>query len=116
MEELIKLEDKFWRADAEFYSRMLTESCLMVFPAPAGVLKRVQIIEAVSIAPRWRAVHFEDVSTVKLEPGLVILIYKARAQRGEDDTLYVTLASSIYVRRQNIWRLAFHQQTPITGE
>jgi hypothetical protein len=107
-EELLRLEGKFWRGDADFHSRDLTENSLMVFPAPAGILTREQVIETVSAAPRWSEVLIEDVSTFVLGSGLIILIDKVRARRGETDPQYVKLASSIYVQSQDTWKLAFH--------
>lgn len=38
------------------------------------------------------------------------MTYGVLAQR--DDTAYSALMSSVYVRRGDGWKLAFHQQTP----
>ena len=41
---------------------------------------------------------------------LAILTYRARAVRGDTER-YQALVSSVYVRRDGAWKLAFHQQT-----
>ena len=42
-----------------------------------------------------------------------LLSYRFRGRRGDDFT-YTALMGSVYVRRDGAWRMAFHQQTPVT--
>jgi hypothetical protein len=84
---LFELEERFWSGGAEHYARYLADAAVMVFPAPAGVLMKDEIVRSVAGQPRWADVALE-------EP-------------------YTARASSAYVHDGRRWRLAFHQQTPL---
>lgn len=101
-------EHGFWMGDAEYYRRNLSEDALMVFPGM--VLDRAASIEAIGAAPRWTTVTFEDQRSVVLSGEVVVLHYRATARREEFP--YQALATSVYVKRDDVWRLAVHQQTP----
>ncbi len=112
--DLIALEEQFWKGDADFYRRGLTAEALMVFPDPAGVLGKEETVASISQAPRWRDVEFTEVRAVTLAADAALLVYRATARRAEEAP-YVTRASSVYVRHEGAWALAFHQQTPAAG-
>ena len=111
--DLIALEEQFWKGDADFYRQRLTAEALMVFPDPVGVLGKEETVASISQAPRWRDVEFTEVRAVMLATDAALLVYRATARRPEHAT-YVTRASSVYVRENGAWKLAFHQQTPGT--
>ena len=111
--DLIALEEQFWKGDADFYRQRLTAEALMVFPDPVGVLGKEETVASISQAPRWRDVEFTEVRAVMLATDAALLVYRATARRAEHAT-YVTRASSVYVRQDGAWKLAFHQQTPAT--
>jgi hypothetical protein len=111
LEVLLKIEERFWKSDAEFYRQSMTDDAVMVFPLPAGVLSREPAIEAVGRGPRWSQVRMDNVKAVRLSNEAVLLTYEAHAERAAGR--YATLASSAYARRDGAWKLAFHQQTPI---
>jgi hypothetical protein len=110
-ERLLKLEEQFWKGDADFYRRCVTDDGLMVFPEPVGVLTKGQTVRAIEESPRWTTVHFEAPRVVELESKSVLLVYKAVAKR-TGGAPYATLASSAYVEVDGEWLLTFHQQTP----
>ena len=110
-DDLLTLEREFWKGDADFYRRHLSDHAVMVFPEPAGVLTRDQVIEAIGSAPRWIEVQFEEARVVDLTSETAILTYKATARREGDITPYVALVSSVYVNGDGRWMLAFHQHT-----
>jgi hypothetical protein len=111
--DLIALEEQFWKGDADLYQQRLTTEALMVFPDPIGVLGKEETVASISQAPRWRDVEFTEVKPVMLATDAALLVYRATARR-PNDALYVTRASSVYVRQDGAWKLAFHQQTPAT--
>src|SRR5918995_2888727 len=104
--DLIALEEQFWKGDADFYRQRLTAEALMVFPDPVGVLGKEETVASISQAPRWRDVEFTEVKAVMLATDAALLVYRATARRAEDAT-YVTRASSVYVRQDGAWTLAF---------
>ncbi len=109
---LIDLERRFWHGDATFYDATLTEDAVMVFPPPTGVLDRAAVIDSLGAADRWRSVDFRDDRLVGLGEDAVQLVYRAEAVRRADGSEYAALVTSTYVREDD-WRLASHQQTPI---
>lgn len=116
-EELLALEERFWKGDSSFYERMLSEGSIMVFPEPVGVLNKDESIRSLEGVPRWTDVTFGDVRATALTEEVALLTYRARARRGPDDPEYTALASSVYVNASPdaLWKLAFHQQTPGAG-
>jgi hypothetical protein len=110
--ELLALEHQFWKGDAEFYRRQLTERAVMVFPEPPGVLTGDKILEAIASAPRWAEVRIDEPRIVDLTQESALVTYKATARREGDGQDYVALVSSVYVNGDGSWKLAFHQQTP----
>jgi len=110
-DDLLTLEREFWKGDAEFYRRRLSDHAVMVFPEPTGVLTRDQVLAAIGAAPRWADVQMDDPRLVALTNETAILTYKATARREGDATPYIALVSSVYVNGDGRWLLAFHQHT-----
>jgi Domain of unknown function (DUF4440) len=110
-DDLLALEREFWTGDADFYRRHLSDHAVMVFPEPAGVLTREQVLEAIASGPRWAEVQMEEPRVVSLTSETAILTYKATARREGDTNPYVALVSSVYVNGDGRWKLAFHQHT-----
>jgi hypothetical protein len=110
--QLLQLEERFWKGDADFYRQHLTDDSLMVFAEPVGILTKDQTIQAVAAGPRWAEVEFREARVVRLTDRVAIVIYKARARQEGGDSVYSPLVSSAYVNRQGSWKLAVHQQTP----
>jgi hypothetical protein len=54
--------------------------------------------------------ELEDVRTFRPAPDTAVVTYGVVAAR--DGQQYSALMSSLYVRREDGWKLAFHQQTP----
>jgi len=111
-QDLLNLERQFWKGDADFYRRNLTDKAVMVFPEPAGVLTREKILETIASSPRWADVRIDDARVVELTRETALVTYKATARREGDRNDYVALVSSVYVNRDGAWTLAFHQHTP----
>jgi hypothetical protein len=111
-DRLIRLEEQFWKGDADFYRRNLTEDSLMVLPEPVGVLTKDGTVESIGAGARWSDVRFEDVRVMTLDEDAAMLTYAAIAWRESGGDPYSALASSAYVRSPDGWKLAFHQQTP----
>jgi hypothetical protein len=112
-DQLLQLEERFWKSDAEFYRERLTADALMVFADPIGVMTKQAIVESISAGPRWHRIEFDDVNHMSLKPDVVLLTYRATAEReGAAEGEYSARVSSVYVECDGSWQLAFHQQTP----
>lgn len=117
-DDLLALEQRGWQAlsgaageeSAErFYDRVLANAVVMLLPGGMRLTDRDQILGSMSGAP-WDAFELEDPQVLELGPDSAVVIYGVVAER--DGSPYSALVSSTYVRRDDGWKLALHQQTP----
>lgn len=112
-DDLFAIEERFWTEGADYYAGHLAPAALIVFPEPTGVLVRDEIASSVEGA-RWSEVSLEEHRLLELDENSALVTYKATALRGNEPP-YVARASSAYVRDPGgEWKLAFHQQTPLS--
>lgn len=115
-DELIALEQHGWQAlsgegeetAAQFYGRVLDDDVVMLLPGSLRLTDRDEILGSMSGAP-WDAFALEDPQALALGPDSAVVIYGVVAERGGSP--YSALVSSTYVRRDDGWKLAVHQQT-----
>lgn len=110
---LFELEEQFWIKGAEYYEQRLARAAIMVFPDPAGVMVKDEVVASLDGKPRWSNVALEEHRLLELTPTTAVITYRATAQRQGEPQPYVARASSAYVHDGRVWRLAFHQQTPL---
>ena len=110
--DLLAIERRFWTGDADFYRHNLDDRCLTAFTEAAGVAGKDEIADSVGAAKRWRDLEIDVRGLVEPTNDVAILTYQADAtrQNGEPSAL----VSSGYVKRNGAWKMAFHQQTPLT--
>jgi hypothetical protein len=117
-QQLLDIERKLWTNDAVFYKHNLIEESLLVFPE-TGVITRSVAVDAIvaenAEGRRWAEVQFDDVRSLQLADEAALLTYKVAARWAHDKSKTSALASSVYVKRNGAWKLAFHQQTPIAA-
>ena len=115
---LIDIERRLWTNDAAFYQDNLTEDCLLVF-AETGVITREIAVDAIrkenEQGRRWAEVNFDEIRELRLTDAVSLLNYRVNARWEHEESSVTLLASSIYVRRDEVWKLALHQQTPVVG-
>ncbi len=110
-----RLEERGWEAlstpgaGPEFYREVLDDEVVMLLPGGLRLADREVIIESMS-GPPWSAHHLEEIHEHRPTPDTALVTYGVVARRG--DVEYSALISSLYVRREQGWRMAFHQQTP----
>jgi hypothetical protein len=116
VDELAVLERDGWDALSTsggaaraFYERVLDESVAMLLPGGAVLDERAEILDAMS-GPPWTRFSLEDMRTLRPTHDTGVVTYGVEAER--DGQRYSALMSSLYVRRDDGWKLAFHQQTP----
>ena len=116
--QLMDIERKLWSNDAVFYRNNLIEESLLVF-SETGVITRDVAVDAIMTenaeGRRWAEVQFDEVRSLRLADDAVLLTYKVTARWEHEESKYSALASSVYIKRDGVWKLAFHQQTPLEG-
>jgi hypothetical protein len=110
---LFELEEQFWLRGADYHERHLADAVVMVFPGPAGVMVKDEIVRSLATQPRWTRVALEEHRVLQLGERAALITYRATAQRTGTDKRYIARASTAYVHDGRRWRLAFHQQTPL---
>jgi hypothetical protein len=115
-DELAALERQGWdalSADGEsaraFYEQVLDDRAVMILPGGMVLDERTRIVESMA-GPPWSRYALDDLRTAHPTPDTGIVTYGVVAARNDDE--YSAHMSTLYVRRENGWKLAFHQQTP----
>jgi hypothetical protein len=113
---LLRLEREGWDAlssgrAGEYYREHLAENALLAFPF--GVMTREEAIDAMESASPWSMFEIHDARVVALTPDSGVLAYRAVAQRS-GEAPYFAIVSSTFVRVGGAWKLAFHQQSPVS--
>jgi hypothetical protein len=115
MDELLTLETAGWDAlctpaGAAFYEKVLADDGAMLFPM--GLFDRAASLEAIRGASPWASYRLESIEVLRPAPHVGIVLYRAVAQR-EDEQPYEAWMASTYIRdASGDWRLALHQQSP----
>jgi len=115
-ETLIEIEQAAWDASSsgngDWYRDNLTEDALLVFPGLSQPMNRSACVETVDAAlGSWEWYRMQDVRVVPLADDAAVLTYRAVARRAGEAVDYVASISTVYVRQDGDWKLAFHQQT-----
>lgn len=116
-DELIALETAGWaalsstpEAAAAFYERVLDRTVVMLLPGGMVLDDRAAIVKSMAGQP-WSSYELHDSRVVRLTDDTGLVTYGVVAER-DGGPAYSALMSSLYVLRQDGWKLAFHQQTP----
>lgn len=90
---------------------------ILVFPG-VGLIDRNTAVAAIrkenAEGRAWDEVHFDDVITKWITVGSVALLaYVATARWNYEETAFQTYCTTIYVRKDESWKVALHQQTRV---
>lgn len=118
MQVLIELEEQGWQAlssegeaGKKFYSAVLHDDAIMLFPGGVFINGKEKILESLAAQP-WRAFQIEEPQVISLSENAGVLVYRVTAQREGGDP-YVALISSTYTLSDGTWKLVLHQQTSV---
>jgi len=118
MQDLIELEKQGWEAlsskgeaSKKFYSSVLRDDALMLFPSGMLIDGKEKILESLAAQP-WKSFQIEEPQVISLSENAAVLVYRVTAQREGGDP-YIALISSTYVLSDGAWKLVLHQQTPV---
>jgi hypothetical protein len=118
-EQLTAIERRLWTNDAAFYRTHFVEEALLVFPE-TGAITRDVAVDAIlaenAEGRRWAEVEFSNIRTLRLTSDAHVLTYRVAARWAHEASKIFALATSLYVERHGAWKVAFHQQTPISAD
>jgi hypothetical protein len=107
---LFALERELGGGDGSTYDRLLADDAVVV--VPGATMTKGETVAAMDASPGWDEFAFADERCLQLGDDTALLSYRFSGRRGED-LRYAALMGSVYVRRPEGWRLAYHQQTPL---
>ena len=112
--DLLALEKKFWTGDAKFYQDNVDDSCLVAFGAGYGRRdeQRGDRRDRQGQGNRWKNLDIKLKGLIEPADDVAILSYEANATRSNGEH-YAALVSTGYARRDDGWKMMFHQQTPL---
>ena len=114
--DLLALEKKFWTGDTKFYRDNVDDSALIAFgPDMAGVMSNKEIASSAGQGNRWKNLDIKFKGLIEPADDVAILSYEANATRSNGEA-YAALVSTGYARRDDGWKMVFHQQTPLGQE
>lgn len=113
------IEERFWTSGLESFRDTLADGCVMVLPAPLGLVKGPDLLASLNDLAPWTEVEMSEQSMIEhgewrsIGAGeYCILAYHALARRaGERD--YAAYCTSTYIKSDARWMMAQHQQTPL---
>jgi hypothetical protein len=118
MQDLIELEEQGWQAlssageaSKKFYSAVLRDDAIMLFPSGMLIHGKEKILESLAAQP-CKSFQIQELQAISLSNNAGVLVYRVTAQR-EGSEPYVALISSTYVLSDGTWKLVLHQQTPV---
>jgi hypothetical protein len=114
--EVVALEEQGWQALSSggeaaraFYERVLDHTVVMLLPGGLLLDDRGAIVDSMA-GPPWSSYEMQDVRSLQPTQDTAVVTYGVVAER--DAQKYSALMSTVYVRREDGWKLTFHQQTP----
>lgn len=117
-EELAGIERGFWLSGKDHFLAHLDERCLLAFPQAGemhGIKSREEVAATATPSNRWRDLEMTDLHLLDVGEDSALLSYRADVIRADGES-YAALVSSLYVRRGDGWKLAFHQHSPVEAE
>jgi ribonuclease HI len=104
-QSVAKLEEMLARRGDKDLARLIDEEFTEF--GRSGVVWRGPEVTAELAEPQRDDVHLSQLAVRRLGDGALLCTYESISPRGR------TLRSSIWIRRDDSWRLTFHQGTPI---
>ena len=110
-----EFERALWLGGGDVYEKCVANDVVMALPAQPFLFDGQAAAKAVEDTPRWDEVDFVDTRISRPEEGLIVIGYRARADRG--DKHYHALCTSTLKRLgHEAWVVVQHQQTPLGVE
>lgn len=115
LRELLTIERTLWENNADVYRKTYAPQAVLVFPG----VGRIDCEAAVAAIHKenaegrvWPEVRFDDAIGRWLTADITALLcYRATARCNDEAVGSQTLCATVYIRQEEAWRVAFHQQT-----
>jgi hypothetical protein len=112
LDDLLALEERFWRAARDAFAVHLADDSVHVFPGWGVTRDNERLLQAIESVDPWASFELLEPILLELGEGAAALVYTARAHRAGQDE-YVAGMTSVYRRTGDGWKLVIHQQTPL---
>lgn len=110
LDTLLALDERLAGGGKDEYLELLIDDAILV--VPGTVLSKEDTIAAMGKSPGWDDITLSEGQLTKLSPTSAVVTYRFDGRRG--DSKYSAIMSSAYVEQEGAWKLAVHQQTPVT--
>jgi hypothetical protein len=111
-DELTEIERGFWTGGEDYFRAHLDDECLIAFPQMAGTYSRDEVAATARDPQRWQDLTTKEKGFLQPTGETALIDYEARETRANGEP-YHALVSTLYVRRGEDWKMAFHSQTPL---
>ncbi|MGY6651443.1 hypothetical protein ACXIZN_04685 [Amycolatopsis sp. TRM77291] len=115
MDVLTELEQRAWRvltadpaAARSFYETILDDRIVVLLADRSPIQEREVALSALC-GDKWDACRLDGLSATRISPAVGFVSYGMVATK--DGTPYAAQVSSVYVSRDDSWKLRFHQHT-----
>jgi ketosteroid isomerase-like protein len=107
---LLDLDRELAGGDGDTYRSVLLPEAVVI--VPGARMGREDTAAAIDAGPGWDRFTLTEPELATVGD-CAVLTYIFEGSRGEGET-YRAIMASTYVRRDDAWRLAFHQHTPVS--
>ena len=117
---LIAIEESLWSNNPDVYRDTYSPEAVLIFPN-VGRIDRDTAVAAIRLenadGRAWAEVRFDDVRCQWIsQNATALLTYLATARWNYQPRPTQTMCATVYVRRGDSWKVAFHQQTDVASE
>ena len=113
-QQLTEIERTLWANDPKIYCKTFLADAVIIFPE-VGRIDLEFAVKALgeenAAGHRWAQVAFANVRVLSVSPNIALLHYEASARWNYKGDFENVICSTLYVKRDGTWRVAFHQQT-----
>jgi hypothetical protein len=114
-DELFAIEEGFWLEGEDYFLAHVDERCLLAFPTMPdfhGVDSREEVAATAKQPNRWSDLKMSNRQLVQPGEDVAIISYRADATQA-DGKPYAALIGSAYAKRDDGWKLSFHQHSVV---
>ena len=114
-DELFEIEKGFWTGGEDYFLAHVDDQCLLAFPTMPdfhGVHERAEVAATARQPNRWREVEMSSKQLLRPADDVAVLSYVVSAKKS-DGTPYKAMIGTVYAKRGDGWKMAFHQHSPM---